>query len=158
MRLLRGDVGDRFPIGQPIIGAADLHVRGNAEDARAHFLLEAVHDREHHDQRPDADRDADHRHERVDADETVAAPGAQIAQADEKLISHGSAREYTMDVETRAALARLLAAERTAHLGTLRAGAPMVSMTLYLPARDFSAFYVHVSRLAWHTQDMQQDA
>src|SRR3954471_9914956 len=63
-----------------------------------------------------------------------------------------------MDVETRAALARLLAAERTAHLGTLRAGAPMVSMTLYLPARDFSAFHVHVSRLAWHTQDMQQDA
>jgi len=34
----------------------------------------------------------------------------------------------------------------------------MVSMTLYLPERDFSVFYVHVSRLAWHTQDMQQDA
>jgi hypothetical protein len=33
----------------------------------------------------------------------------------------------------------------------------MASMTLYLPAPDFSAFYVHVSRLAWHTQDMQQD-
>jgi len=33
----------------------------------------------------------------------------------------------------------------------------MASMTLYLPERDFSAFYVHVSRLAWHTQDMQQD-
>ena len=63
-----------------------------------------------------------------------------------------------MDVETRAALARLLAAERIAHLGTLRAGEPMVSMTLYMPARDSSAFYVHVSRLAWHTQDMQQDA
>ena len=30
-------------------------------------------------------------------------------------------------------------------------------MTLYLPAPDFSAFYVHVSRLAWHTQDMLQD-
>ena len=34
----------------------------------------------------------------------------------------------------------------------------MVSMTLYLPERDFSAFYVHVSRLAWHTQDMLQDS
>jgi heme iron utilization protein len=34
----------------------------------------------------------------------------------------------------------------------------MVSMTLYMPAPDFSAFYVHVSRLAWHTQDMLQDA
>ena len=33
----------------------------------------------------------------------------------------------------------------------------MVSMTLYLPQRDFSAFHVHVSRLAWHTQDMLQD-
>jgi hypothetical protein len=62
-----------------------------------------------------------------------------------------------MDVETRAALGRLLRAGRIAHLGTLRSGAPMVSMTLYLPAGDFSAFHVHVSRLAWHTQDMQQD-
>ncbi len=47
--------------------------------------------------------------------------------------------------------------ERIAHLATLRDGAPMVSMTLYMPERDFSAFYVHVSRLAWHTQDMQRD-
>jgi heme iron utilization protein len=63
-----------------------------------------------------------------------------------------------MDVETRAALTRLIRAERIAHLATLRSGAPMASMTLYLPAADFSAFHVHVSRLAWHTQDMQQDA
>ncbi|MFN2646878.1 MAG: pyridoxamine 5'-phosphate oxidase family protein [Burkholderiales bacterium] len=62
-----------------------------------------------------------------------------------------------MDVATRAALRRLLRAERIAHLGTLRSGAPMVSMTLYLPAADFSALHVHVSRLAWHTQDMQHD-
>jgi putative heme iron utilization protein len=62
-----------------------------------------------------------------------------------------------MDAETRAALARLIRRERIAHLGTLRAGAPLVSMTLYMPAADFSAFYVHVSRLAWHTQDMQHD-
>ena len=33
----------------------------------------------------------------------------------------------------------------------------MASLTLYLPAGDFSAFFVHVSRLAWHTQDMAQD-
>ena len=46
---------------------------------------------------------------------------------------------------------------RTAHLATLRGGAPMASMTLYLPSAGFDAFYVHVSRLAWHTQDMQQD-
>ena len=51
----------------------------------------------------------------------------------------------------------LLRKERLAHLATLRGGAPMASMTLYLPAEDFSAFYVHVSRLAWHTQDMSHD-
>ena len=56
------------------------------------------------------------------------------------------------------ALASLIRKERIAHLGTLRGGAPMVSMTLFMPERDFSAFYVHVSRLAWHTQDMMQDA
>lgn len=62
-----------------------------------------------------------------------------------------------MDDESSELLRRLLRTERIAHLGTLRAGAPMVSMTLYLPQPDFSAFHVHVSRLAWHTQDMLQD-
>jgi putative heme iron utilization protein len=63
-----------------------------------------------------------------------------------------------MDAETNRLLATLIRRERIAHLATLRGGAPMVSMTLYMPEADFSAFYVHVSRLAWHTQDMQQDA
>ncbi len=63
-----------------------------------------------------------------------------------------------MDAETSQLLRRLLLKERTAHLGTLRNGAPMVSMTLFMPEPDLSAFYVHVSRLAWHTQDMAQDA
>jgi putative heme iron utilization protein len=62
-----------------------------------------------------------------------------------------------VDAETAALLRKLLAKERTAHLATLRGGAPMASMTLFMPERDFSAFYVHVSRLAWHTQDMMQD-
>jgi putative heme iron utilization protein len=62
-----------------------------------------------------------------------------------------------VDAGTRAALARLLRSERIAHLATLRGGAPMVSMTLYLAEEAFSAFYVHVSRLAWHTQDMLHD-
>jgi len=62
-----------------------------------------------------------------------------------------------MDPEVSRLLARLLRGERTAHLGTLRGGAPLVSMTLYLAADDFSAFHIHVSRLAWHTQDMLQD-
>ena len=62
-----------------------------------------------------------------------------------------------MDAETSRLLARLLRAERIAHLATLRSRAPMASMTLFLAALDFSAFHVHVSRLAWHTQDMTQD-
>ncbi|HSA71829.1 MAG TPA: pyridoxamine 5'-phosphate oxidase family protein [Burkholderiales bacterium] len=62
-----------------------------------------------------------------------------------------------MDRETSLLLRNLLLRERIAHLGTLRNGAPMVSMTLFMPEKDFSAFYVHVSRLAWHTQDMAQD-
>src|SRR5882672_773929 len=69
-----------------------------------------------------------------------------------------SAREYYMDDETSRVLASVIRGERIAHLATLRGGAPMVSMTLYLPEPDFSALYVHVSRLAWHTQDMQHDA
>jgi putative heme iron utilization protein len=59
--------------------------------------------------------------------------------------------------DTAAALARLLRGERIAHLATLRQGAPLASMTLYLPDEGFTAFHVHVSRLAWHTQDMAQD-
>lgn len=57
----------------------------------------------------------------------------------------------------RGLLRQLLLGERIAHLATLRNGAPMVSMTLFMPEADFSAFYVHVSRLAWHTQDMAHD-
>jgi hypothetical protein len=62
-----------------------------------------------------------------------------------------------MDSATSTRLAGLIRSERIAHLGTLRAGAPLVSMTLYLPMASFSAFHIHVSRLAWHTQDLLQD-
>ena len=56
-----------------------------------------------------------------------------------------------------AELAALLRRERIAHLATLRQRAPMASMTLYLAESVFTGFLVHVSRLAWHTQDMTQD-
>jgi hypothetical protein len=62
-----------------------------------------------------------------------------------------------MDAETSRLLAGLLRKERIAHLATLRSRAPMASMTLYLAAQELSAFHVHVSRLAWHTQDMEHD-
>ena len=61
------------------------------------------------------------------------------------------------DLDAAGLLAGLLRRERIAHLATLRQGAPMASMTLYLPDAGFSAFHVHVSRLAWHTQDMARD-
>jgi hypothetical protein len=54
-------------------------------------------------------------------------------------------------------LAGLLRKERIATLATLRQGAPMASMTLFLAETGFAGFLVHVSRLAWHTQDMSQD-
>jgi putative heme iron utilization protein len=62
-----------------------------------------------------------------------------------------------VNAEDSGLLAKLVRKERTAHLATLRGGAPMASMTLFMPEADFSAFYVHVSRLAWHTQDMEKD-
>jgi putative heme iron utilization protein len=62
-----------------------------------------------------------------------------------------------VDAESARLLESLVRKERIAHLATLRGGAPMASLTLYLPAAGFAAFYVHVSRLAWHTQDMQHD-
>ena len=63
-----------------------------------------------------------------------------------------------MDFESSRLLGKLIRSERIAHLATLRGAAPMASMTLYLPEADFSTFYVHVSRLAWHTQDMSHDS
>ena len=60
----------------------------------------------------------------------------------------------TIPAELASELAALLRGERIAHLATLRQGAPMASMTLYLPDPGFAALHVHVSRLAWHTQDM----
>jgi nitroimidazol reductase NimA-like FMN-containing flavoprotein (pyridoxamine 5'-phosphate oxidase superfamily) len=60
-------------------------------------------------------------------------------------------------MDFRAELAALIRKERIAHLATLRQGAPLASMTLYLAQPGFDAFHVHVSRLAWHTQDMAQE-
>ncbi len=62
-----------------------------------------------------------------------------------------------MDSQTADLLKGLIAGTRIAHLATLRAGAPMASMTLYLPEPDLSALFIHVSRLAWHTQDLLKD-
>ena len=63
-----------------------------------------------------------------------------------------------MDSEARAALARIVTNERVAALATLRQGAPLASLVSFLPQPDFSGFVLRLSRLAWHTQDMEKDA
>ncbi len=54
-------------------------------------------------------------------------------------------------------LAQLIRTQRSASLGTLRDEAPFVSMVLYAFAPDFRAYYIHTSRLAYHTQDIIRD-
>ena len=63
-----------------------------------------------------------------------------------------------MEVELEKKFADMIRSSRVAGLGTLRNGAPLVSLVAYLPEDDFSAFYVHVSQLAQHTQGMLADA
>lgn len=57
-----------------------------------------------------------------------------------------------MNIQAQHTLVHLIRGQRTAALGTLHEGAPLVSLVLYLPNVDFSAFYLHLSRLAQHTQ------
>ena len=63
-----------------------------------------------------------------------------------------------METELEKKLAEIIRSNRIAGLGTLRDAAPLVSMVTYLPEDDFSAFYIHVSRLAQHTKAMLTDA
>ncbi len=62
-----------------------------------------------------------------------------------------------MDVQSEKLLAHLIRNTRIAALGTLRDEAPHVSMVAFVTVDDFSEFYIHVSRLAQHTMDMQKN-
>ena len=62
-----------------------------------------------------------------------------------------------MDAQSEKLLAQLIRNTRTAALATLRDEAPQTSMVAVLPADDFSAFHIFVSRLAQHTVDMKMD-
>jgi len=62
-----------------------------------------------------------------------------------------------MDAEGRRLLANLVRTTRVGTLGTLRSGAPNVSMVACLPNADFTSFWLRLSRLAWHTQDLAQN-
>lgn len=54
-------------------------------------------------------------------------------------------------------LAFLLRSTRLAALGTLREGAPFVSMVTYLAGEDLTKFYLHLSGLAVHTRALRAD-
>ncbi len=63
-----------------------------------------------------------------------------------------------MDERSRETLIELMTTQRVAALGTLRGGAPEVTMVQIAPAADFSAFYIHISGLAHHTRNLNQDS
>jgi heme oxygenase (biliverdin-IX-beta and delta-forming) len=63
-----------------------------------------------------------------------------------------------MDSDSEQSLARLIRNTRVAALGTLHQGEPNLAMVAYAFANDFSAFYIHVSRLGKHTTDMEQNS
>ncbi len=60
-----------------------------------------------------------------------------------------------MDSTSEQMLAHLIRETRVAALGTLHDGEPNLAMIAYAFAEDFSAFYIHVSRLGKHTADME---
>jgi len=62
-----------------------------------------------------------------------------------------------MDQQSEHTLARLIRETRAAALGTLHDGEPNLAMVAYAFAEDFSAFYIHVSKLGKHTKDMEND-
>ena len=62
-----------------------------------------------------------------------------------------------MDQQSEQTLAHLIRSTRIAALGTLHDGEPNLAMVAYAFADDFSAFYIHVSRLGKHTTDMEND-
>lgn len=62
-----------------------------------------------------------------------------------------------MDKGSEILLAYTLRNTRVAALATMRDDEPRVSMVAYVAAPDFSAFYIHVSKLAQHTVDMQKN-
>src|ERR1044071_8886524 len=62
-----------------------------------------------------------------------------------------------MDEQSERTLAHLIRETRLAALGTLHEGEPNLAIVAYSFAEDFSAFYIHISRLGKHTVDMEND-
>lgn len=62
-----------------------------------------------------------------------------------------------MDLPSKNLLFSLVTNSRVASLGTLHEGAPFVSMVLTAPDPTHSVWFIHVSRLSGHTQDLLKD-
>jgi putative heme iron utilization protein len=62
-----------------------------------------------------------------------------------------------MDSDSGYTLAHLIRQTRIAALGTIHDGEPNLAMVAVAFEDDFSAFYIHVSKLGKHTRDMEQD-
>ncbi len=62
-----------------------------------------------------------------------------------------------MNEQQASVLQALIRTNRVAALGTLRGGAPFVSMVPFAVTADGAAFAIHVSRLSTHTHDMLRD-
>ena len=62
-----------------------------------------------------------------------------------------------MDAQSEKLLAHLLRNARIAALGTIRDGAPRLSMVAFVTVENLSSFYIHVSRLAQNSMDMLKD-
>ncbi|MFN8413094.1 MAG: pyridoxamine 5'-phosphate oxidase family protein [Anaerolineales bacterium] len=62
-----------------------------------------------------------------------------------------------MDAQSEKILTHIIRTTRIASLSTVRDEEPFSSMVAFVPAEDFSAFYIHVSRLAQHTVDMKKN-
>jgi putative heme iron utilization protein len=62
-----------------------------------------------------------------------------------------------MDPLSKNLLFSLVSRSRVAALGTLHDGGPFVSMVLTAPDPSHSVWFIHVSRLSGHTQDLLKD-
>jgi heme iron utilization protein len=63
-----------------------------------------------------------------------------------------------MDVDSEEVLARLIRDTRIAALGTIHDDKPNLAMVAVAFEGNFSAFYIHVSKLGRHTTDMENDS
>ena len=73
------------------------------------------------------------------------------------IIVGGLFYNHGMDIQSEQTLAHLIRSTRIAALGTLHDGEPNLAMVAYAFADDFSAFYIHVSKLGKHTTDMENN-